>query len=131
MPWELVFSNLPILQHEFYIGFDYVVDVIFIIDVIIMFWTTFSNRKGKEVWNQGEIARNYVTTMRFYTDILAILGGAAITSIFEDFKVLGLFKLSRILRIRAFVKTLNIDVETKTFISLVRLIIEVLLFIHI
>lgn len=131
VPLELVFDNFSWLEETWYSVLDTFVDVMFLIDLVLMFWTTFRSKTGKEVWEQGAIAMNYCKSLRFFTDIGSILGSSLVTMAAPPLKPLGLFKLARIRRVRAFVSKLNADEMTKTLYQILRSILELVLFIHV
>ena len=79
--------------------FDWVVDVIFLLDIIVNFRTTYLNTKtGDEVINGWMIARNYLKT-RFIVDLLATIPFDTIGNAFiskentQLLEVFGLLKL--------------------------------------
>ena len=53
---------------------DTIIDFIFFIDIVLMFFTSCINRRGKETFDSYEIAVSYMTTRRFCTDALSLLG---------------------------------------------------------
>lgn len=54
--------------------FDWIVDIIFIVDIIVNFRTTYINVKtDTEVTEPSKIAINYVFYGRFFIDLLAVL----------------------------------------------------------
>lgn len=60
------------LQMNLYI--DMVLDIMFLIDNILMFFTSFQNSKGQEITDHYQIYLNYTRTWRFVFDTLS-LGG--------------------------------------------------------
>ena len=49
-------------------------DFFFLLDIILQFFTSFTNNRGKEVWDSQEIAYNYMYSFLFFTDVLSMLG---------------------------------------------------------
>jgi len=54
--------------------FDYTVDFIFIIDLILGFFTSTTDRKGFITFNYKDIASIYTSQFRFYADFLSVFG---------------------------------------------------------
>lgn len=86
----------------------YLIDCIFLFDILLNFRTTYINLKnGLEVFDSKAIAKNYVTQWRFYTDILSIIpfelfyeaATKGKSSSSKTFKVFDLLKLIRLLRL--------------------------------
>ena len=62
VPLELVFVDMiEEIGGDWYSAIDGIVDVLFFIDMVIMFMTSFRHRNGNEIWEPKEIAINYVT----------------------------------------------------------------------
>jgi hypothetical protein len=49
-------------------------DFFFLLDIIFQFITSFTNNRGKEVWESQEIANNYMHSLLFFTDVLSMFG---------------------------------------------------------
>jgi hypothetical protein len=86
----------PSFQTTEFVIFDIFVDILFIVDMVLMFMTSFQDNKGQHITDQKEIAKNYMRTKRFIFDVLAILGTDVFSLINPVFKFFGLFKLTRI-----------------------------------
>lgn len=79
---------------------DLVIDLVFVADIILMFFTSILVVKtGQESFDQRVIAKAYVGTTRFVTDILSILGSQVFTMIHHYFGLFGLFKILRVFRV--------------------------------
>lgn len=76
--------RLETQQINFYV--DALLDVLFLIDKILMFFTTYFNKKGFEIKEHYLIFINYTRTWRFLFDTLSILGSYVFTSINPSFK---------------------------------------------
>ena len=59
--------------------FDNIVDGLFLIDMIVMFMTSFINKKGAEVLDSHKIAAKYLMSFRFVADFFAVLGTGIVT----------------------------------------------------
>lgn len=73
IPFEQAFPN-DYTKSTFSEYLDMAIDIVFVIDIGLMFFTTRLNKKGKEVRVVHEIAKLYTSTRRFYFDSLSILG---------------------------------------------------------
>ena len=67
-----------------YVRFGAFVEVIFFIDLLLMFCTSYLNRKGKEEFHSQAIAKSYMKSVRFLTDTMATLGNQYFSSIFPS-----------------------------------------------
>ena len=76
---------------------EIVIDVVFVLDLILMFLTTYQNKRGFEIKSPYKIASNYVRTWRFVFDCLSILGNTLMRKINPMFRYFKLFKASRVL----------------------------------
>ena len=73
VPLKISFKPIRFQTTGFTI-FDIFVDILFLIDVILMFMTSFVNSKGQQITDRAEIAINYMSQKRFTYDLLAIFG---------------------------------------------------------
>lgn len=79
IPYEISFGEIS----SDYWGLtvlDQVIDVIFLMDLLLMFRTTQQDRLGFEVTGNYEIYKIYSRTWRFKFDFLAMLGNSLFTS---------------------------------------------------
>ena len=53
---------------------EYIIDVLFLIDLILMFFMTYIDKKGKVVSDSKMIAINYISSWGFLFDLLSVLG---------------------------------------------------------
>ena len=53
---------------------DLLIDIVFVIDIFLMFITSVISNKGKETFDQSIIAKQYTGRIRFYADLLSLLG---------------------------------------------------------
>jgi hypothetical protein len=59
--------------------FDNIVDGLFILDMLLMFFCSYLNKKGVEEWDSKKIAMNYMKSFRFFADSGAVLGTGLVT----------------------------------------------------
>ncbi len=104
IPFEVAFAT-KLTNHWIMTILNYCVDVIFFLDVILNFRTTFINPKtGTEVIKAKKITVNYVIKGRFFVDLLASIPFEVIIKWFitvnsDQLQLLGLLKLVRLLRL--------------------------------
>lgn len=63
-----------------------VLDLLFLVDNVLMFFTTFENRHGEEIWDHYDIFKEYSRTWRFVFDSLSLLGLTFFKAIHPAFK---------------------------------------------
>lgn len=115
-----------------FIFIDWVINIVFIIDIGINFRTTYINTKtGKEIWDSSKIAKKYVLGGKFWIDLLSSIpfDGLMIESI-SFLNALGMLKLIRTARISKIIQHLDVNQITKTYLKTVQLLFNLLLFIH-
>jgi len=96
-----------------------------------MFFTSYLTRAGEEVKDSIKIAKRYVRTVRFATDILSVLGMDIFEAISDKLNLFGLFKIVRVLRLNAFIRNLPISAENKSLVNLAKLTFYMALWLHI
>lgn len=111
--------------------FDQFIDFVFLIDVILMFLTTTFNTVGTEIFNPSEIAKSYMTTRRFYFDVLSLLGTYPFTAMNKNFKYLQLFKIFRVFRVGELIAKSNSSKEVKALLNLVKIFFYLVMYLHI
>jgi hypothetical protein len=84
-----------------------IVDVIYFIDIIVNFRTTFLNKKtGEEITEPRKIALNYLLSAGFYIDLASSL---PLERVGQDYRaqIVGLLKVYRITRLEKIINNLN------------------------
>ena len=109
---------------------DSFIDLAFVIDIILMFFTSVLTKHGKETFDSVEIRKNYTSKFRFYADLLSVLGSGIFSQINKFFSLFGLFKVIRVFRIGPMIAKSNIDEYTKTFLNLIKLIFYLFFYLH-
>lgn len=85
IPFQISFgsiSNNYTLMHTI----EYFIDFIFLIDLIITFFTTRPDRRGYEIKDPYKIFVSYTKTWRFFFDFMALFGMSFFTYISPYFK---------------------------------------------
>lgn len=91
------------------VGIDVGIDLVFMIDISLMFLTSYIDLKGNEIVESGLIAVNYMQQLRFKIDALALFGSFIFTSIHPFFNIFGMFKVMRVFRISTLISRANVD----------------------
>jgi|TARA_B110001450_G_C17289805_1_gene347004 hypothetical protein len=80
------------------VDFNLVVDCFFVVDIIVMFFTSFLDLNGKEVKDSLMIAKAYTTSRRFFTDFCSLLSIHPRLQLFGFLKMLRVFRLGTIIK---------------------------------
>lgn len=112
VPLELSFE-MPFTNSIGYSIIDNIIDVLFIIDMILMFITSYRNIYGEEIRDQGMIAKHYVKSIRFLFDFASLFGTGIVTQWLPSLKVFKCFKIVRVFRLNKFITGLKIDKQIK------------------
>ena len=119
---------------------DAIIDLVFIIDIIINFRTTFLDTNlSEEVTNSYKIARQYISSGAFFIDFISSVPFESFfnfdtdsDSAFKTFiELLGLLKLLRIARLSTTVRKLNLAQEYKVYLKILMMILLILVVIHV
>ena len=60
IPIEISF-NPKELEHPAYVSVAAIIDLFFILDIVLMFFTSYQDKKGKQIKNSAKIAKRYMT----------------------------------------------------------------------
>ena len=132
IPLELNFDfKKEIFERRLFIMFDYLIDLLFALDIIITFFSSYRNLKGQEIFNQWKIAKNYVFSLVFYADLISVLGSNFFTSLVPQMKTLSYAKLIRIRRLGRYIRSLKLPVMQKEMFNLLKLLLYLTLSLHI
>ena len=94
-----------------YFAFDLLVDFIFVLDIILMFFTSLPDKRGKEEWDSRKVAKHYIKSRRFAFDTLSLLGTFVFTEYIDSFfKFFNLLKMIRVTRINIYINQLSTTV---------------------
>lgn len=78
---------------------EIILDVLFLIDNALIFFTSFINKHGVEETDPYEIYQNYTRMWRFLFDSHSLLGMTFFRQIHPSFKYFQLLKATRVVRI--------------------------------
>jgi hypothetical protein len=111
---------------------DSIIDLIFIVDIIFRFRTTYIDPvSGEEVTDSYMISKRYIQSSTFYTDVLSTI---PLDDFFGDGLILqlfGLLKLLRVQRISSVILNLNTSQEVKAGLKVIYLVFQMFLYIHV
>lgn len=71
-PYNFAFNT--VYESQKFHGLNFFFDLLFIVDIVISFFTSYMSNKGQEIFDSVEIRRNYMGTSMFLTDMLACFG---------------------------------------------------------
>ncbi|CAI2376170.1 unnamed protein product [Moneuplotes crassus] len=119
-------------ENLFFTFFDWIVNIIFMLDIGVNFRTTFINTKrGFEVYDPKMIAKKYVLGGKFWIDLISSIPFDNIeVEALSFLAVLGMLKLIRTARISKIIQHLKVKQITKTYLKTVQLLFNILLYIH-
>ena len=75
VPLELAFKPY-FTQETWFITMNYFIDFLFLVDLILGFFTSFINKKGFEEMDSAKILERQIGKVLFYTDFLSICGNS-------------------------------------------------------
>lgn len=131
VPLELSFDEIEWFDGILYLLIDLAIDLVFLIDMILMFMTSFRNKFGEEVKDQEKIIIHYVKKTRFFFDFFSLLGTIIFTSWMPSMKIFKFFKIVRILRVKSFIQHLNINTEVKTSLKIFKITFYTMISMHV
>ena len=102
----------------------------FIVDMIMMFMTSYLDKMGEEIKDSHLIAKSYTKSFRFFADAFAVLGTSFITALVPSFKFFGFFKMFRIMRLGTIITKMNVPEHVKALFNLGKLCFYLCLGVH-
>ena len=114
---------------------DFVIDFIFLSDMIITFRLVYVNEIGDEEKDLKRIAYNYFRTM-FWIDLSATLPlDTILLWMFKSdnpyYQAFGLLKLGRVMRLNKIISFVQVENDIKSVLQVVSLIFFLIVYIHI
>ena len=128
VPWEFAFQRTPNHLLE---TVDYLVDVLFLADTVMCFYTSFMDSHGVEVLELPVIRKRYLRGF-FPIDLLALIPFELIVKASKanvQLNLLQLIKLPRLLRVSRLMKRLDMF-TTANFLRVIKLLFGFFLFSH-
>lgn len=135
IPFQIAFEP-PFLEFSAFTTLNSIIDVMFLLDILIAFRTTyFDMHSGEEVFSGKKTSISYLKS-RFFIDFVSTVPVDTISE--QIFKVknknLTLFstlKLVRVTRISRMIARLNVARETKHVMKLMQLIFFLVMYLHV
>ena len=118
-------------QNVLYKSFDFIVDFLFLVDMVLMCFTTIHNSMGKEEFNSNLIIAKYIKSFRFVADLGAVLGTELFSRGVPSMKVFGFFKIIRILRLGDILQKTNVEENVKHMLNLMKFSLYLWIYIHV
>lgn len=109
MPLEITWEEKFYFDGE--VPLNIIIDIFFILDIVLSFFTTYRDKHGKEIYSRKKIAKHYISHPRFLFDMLAVVGSSFLSQLSKYLKWFGVFKLVRITRVSKFIAGLNVYVD--------------------
>ena len=109
---------------------DILIDIVFMIDIALMFFTTYRNKKGEEITDHVLIRKNYIYSVNFVVDFLSILGNRLFRMINRNIGLLSEFKIFRIDRLRKYIEESDLLQDTKLVLNFLKYSLYYLLIFH-
>lgn len=135
-PFEIAF-NPPSMKGGSFTTFNYLIDIIFIIDIALNFRTTiYDFITGQEIAETSKIARKYLLG-NFFFDLLAAIPFEFMSQqisqshILEILGLISILKFFRVLRFTKVIRFLNTTEDVKLSLRLFKLIFYLIIYIHI
>lgn len=112
--------------------FDSIVDLIFVLDIIFKFRTTFIDPiSGEEIMDSMLIAMKYIKSYNFYVDVLSTIPFDDLVGGGKTVQLLGFLKLFRFFRISTVIMNLNSSQEVKALLKVIYLVGQMFIYIHV
>ena len=135
LPIELAFEP-AITASQGNATLNAVIDLLFLIDIIIVFRTSIIGDNGEIVTDQKTIALKYLKGS-FTIDLLSTIPLDSMAGLFLDeqtasrFKLFGCLKLIRVVRLNRIIRDMNAQSHIKVVLKLIKLTFFLLLYVHI
>ena len=110
---------------------DMVIDVLFFVDILLMFFTSTISRDGFETYDSVYIRNTYIKTFRFKIDFLSLFGIRYLQRKNWVFTICSLMKMFRVLRISKMITTANTNIDIKATLNLTKVMFYLIFFLHI
>ena len=112
--------------------FDSMIDLVFLLDIIINFRTSFIHQiNGEEITDPYAIAESYFRSGRLLIDVLSTVPFADFFNGGIILRLFGILKIARVSRIGHVILNLNSDKENKASWKIAYLIFQYFMYIHI
>ena len=96
---------------NWYLTADIIINILFIIDILVQFNTSFYNAEGEEIRDRKEIATRYMFKGMFIFDFLSSIPYDSVN--LDSLKVLKILKITRITRMTKAINKMELKEENK------------------
>lgn len=134
IPFQVAFEPEVMDTLEFRLS-NNVIDILFFIDLIVNFRTTFIHSKtGNEIASGKKIATNYLRG-RFWIDLIATIPLDNIAELIMHrntnlLSVFSIMKLVRVLRLNRIIVLMKVESDIKLSLKLFKLVFFLVMYIH-
>jgi len=132
VPFKVAFMP-PVMDGAYFITLNLLIDLVFALDILTNFRTSFIDEKGDEIFDAWEIAREYFQIV-FWVDLIATLPlDYLLSALFSKdplYELFGLLKIGRLMKLQKIIQYLNVVDEVKQSLNLVKLIFFLIIYIH-
>jgi hypothetical protein len=136
LPLEISFEPPSLVDSTFYKVLSWLIDFCFLVDIVVVFRTLVtSDEDGSLVSEKGFIAMKSLKG-DFCIDLLSTIPFDSVVQLFTEaetarsFKVFGILKLVRLLRLNRIITNMNVLRDTKTALKLGKLIFFLIMYVH-
>ena len=135
IPLQISFDP-PVFNSVGFLVINSTIDVLFAVDLVVMFRTTYiDSYTGEEIFNGNKIALNYIKG-RFWMDLLATIPFDTIIESINpgsasEIQLTGILKLIRITRLTKIIAYMNVKEDVKMSLVLLKLCLFVGIYFHI
>lgn len=105
-------------------------DFLYLLDNILMFFTTYPNKQGYEVSDHFLIAKHYVWSWRCLLDSLSLLGSKLFVDVSIYFQNFHLLKAGRVYEIGILINKCNQPLHIKGLMKVATVILYLSLYLH-
>lgn len=118
-------------RNSYWFILDMLIDISFLIDIVLVFLTSFANKQGQEIFDPAQIRKHKVYTFTFFTDFMSVMGNTLFQLIHPDIAILGVFKIFRVQRLSTHLARLKVPKEQMIIINFLKYAFYYLLIFHI
>lgn len=91
-------------------------DLLFVMDIVLMFFTSTITKKGQETYDSITIRNQYLQSRRFILDLLSCFGIQFFVQIHRTLQFFGFFKMTRVLNVQKMIANSTFDTNTKAIL---------------
>lgn len=133
LPVNIAYGLEPVFSESTaYLIFMNGMDICFVIDMALMFFTSFIDIRGSEVFSSQLIASEYLGSKMFVFDFFGFFGSHFFYSISDAkfFAIFRFFKMLKLVKLNILITRLNVRHLTKMLIQILQLIIYMMIAHH-